>query len=80
MIDGPSEHNMCFLNMKNIRYTPEAISVINYLIDEYYVPEAVDINGSRLLHYVCSIGEQEYIKCRETETGRDDKESQLQFK
>lgn len=61
---------MCFLNMRNIRYTPEAIEIMEYLINNYYVPEEVDANGSRLLHILCSIGEQDYIKDRQIETGR----------
>ena len=70
MVDGPREYNMCFMNMKNIRYTEEAIEIMQYLIDRYYVPEEVDANGSRMLHILCSIGEQDYVKDREFETGK----------
>ena len=62
---------MCFLNMKNIRYTPESMNMIRYLLEGYYSPDSVDINGSRLLHYVCSFGETEYMDLRGAETGRN---------
>lgn len=55
--------------MKNIRYTPESMGMIKYLLEKYYNPDEVDVNGSKLLHYVCSFGKMEYVRLRETETG-----------
>lgn len=32
LVDGRPEHHMGFMNMKNIRYTPESMEIMNYLI------------------------------------------------
>jgi ankyrin repeat protein len=51
--------------MRNISGTQEAMDMLVYLLDtKHFGINAQDYNGFTLLHYCCSISEDDYIKSR----------------